>query len=289
VAQAPQSTQEANFLGRFASVVSLLGIAIFFAGWIYRWSYFYFFQLDITTLDLAPQSFLLVPLQVFLADRWTIGKTAIAFILTMFAIHINLWLIQAISEWLTDNLEKMLLYHTARRKNSWKDRFIKSLAEYSVFQLGRLKFLRLLINEIIVVSWVLVVIFWLAQSRGIMDARRDAGQNSTLPVVALVVPEDKLVLGRKLDDPFANTSLEGYRIIGDRGLFDYLWLKEDNDISDPQQPKIWRLLIERGGWIYLFKSLPPKVDQTVRPPVLAIQENYMSSHMMILSPEPSKK
>ncbi|MEH2151551.1 hypothetical protein [Nostoc sp.] len=54
--QTPNSNQETNILGKFTSVLGLLGAALFFAGWIYRWSYFYFFQLELNTLDLPAQS-----------------------------------------------------------------------------------------------------------------------------------------------------------------------------------------------------------------------------------------
>ena len=86
----PQPTPESNILGNFASVVGLLGVALFFTGWIYRWSYFSCFQLNVITLDLPVQSFLLVPLQVFLGDGPTIVKSAIAFLLTALAIYLSL-------------------------------------------------------------------------------------------------------------------------------------------------------------------------------------------------------
>jgi len=36
VTASPQPTPESNILGNFASVVGLLGVALFFTGWIYR-------------------------------------------------------------------------------------------------------------------------------------------------------------------------------------------------------------------------------------------------------------
>ncbi|MEI1375501.1 hypothetical protein PQG02_04120 [Nostoc sp. UHCC 0926] len=72
----------------------MLGAALFFAGWIYRWSYFYFFQLEVNTLDLPAQSFLIVPLQIFLGDGWTICKSAIAFFVAAIAIQATLLAIQ---------------------------------------------------------------------------------------------------------------------------------------------------------------------------------------------------
>jgi hypothetical protein len=291
VTQSPQPNQEPDILGKFASVVGLLGTALFFAGWIYRWSYFYFFQLEITTLDLSPQSFLIVPLQIFLGDGWIICKSAIAFILCAIAIHITLWLNQTISDAVHNKLNLWLSHHiipATRRRRSWFAQLLKSLAEFSSLQLGSIQFLRSLVNEILIVSWVLAVIFWSARSQGITDARRDAGQDSTLPVVTLVTPEKNLALGRKLDDVFANPSLKDYRIIGDRGLFDDLRGREDSDTSDPKKPRVWRLLLERGGWIYVFPALPPNAKPNERPPVLVLRESDGGDQLLILSPETSK-
>ncbi|MDZ8092588.1 MAG: hypothetical protein RM049_18975 [Nostoc sp. DedQUE04] len=281
--------QETNILGKFTSVLGLLGAALFFAGWIYRWSYFYFFQLEVNTLDLPAQSFLIVPLQIFLGDGWTICKSAIAFFVAAIAIQATLWLIKIVSETVVSASQLLLsrIISATQHKRSWTAKRLKSLAEFSSGQLRSVEFLRSLVNEIVIVSWVLIVIFWLARWQGIADARRDAGQNSTLPVVALITPEEKFAVGRKLDDIFADPSLKGYRIIGDRGLFDDLRGREDNDISNPQQPRVWRLLLERGGWIYLFRALPSNAKSGEIPSVLAIQESE-KGHIIIRSPEASK-
>ncbi len=288
--QAPQPNQEPNILGKFASVVGLLGIALFFAGWIYRWSYFYFFQLEVTNLDFPAQSFLFVPLQIFLGDGWAIFRTVFAFLLAVIAIQLTLWLIWIITEAFVNTFNQFLstrVIPATQRRRSWIAKQLNSLATFSSAQLRSVEFLRSLVNEIVIVSWVLIFIFWLARWQGIADARRDAGQNSTLPVVALITPEEKFALGRKLDDVFADPSLEKYRIIGDRGLFDDLRGKEDTDISNPKQPRVWRLLLERGGWIYLFQALPPNAKANERPLVLAIQQGE-KGHTVIRSPEVSK-
>jgi hypothetical protein len=287
--QAPNSNQETNILGKFTSVLGLLGAALFFAGWIYRWSYFYFFQLEVNTLDLPAQSFLIVPLQIFLGDGWAIFKSAIAFFVAAIAIQATLWLIKIVTDAVVSINQSLLnrIISATQHKRSWMAKQLKSVAEFGIGQLRSVEFLRSLVNEIVIVSWVLIVIFWLARWQGIADARRDAGQNSTLPVVALITPEEKFAVGRKLDNIFADPSLKGYRIIGDRGLFDDLRGREDNDISNPKQPRVWRLLLERGGWIYLFRELPPNAKFNEIPSVLAIQEND-KGHIIIRSPEVSK-
>lgn len=51
----PPGTQ---ILGTFASLLGLLGIFLYFTGWIYRWAYFGWFSLEINRLDLPLRSFL---------------------------------------------------------------------------------------------------------------------------------------------------------------------------------------------------------------------------------------
>lgn len=57
-----------NILTRVASIVGLLAAALYFTGWIYRWAYYAFFQIEVTTLNLPFESFLIVPLQVFFGN-----------------------------------------------------------------------------------------------------------------------------------------------------------------------------------------------------------------------------
>lgn len=128
--------QESNILGKFTSVLGLLGAALFFAGWIYRWSYFYFFQLEVNTLDLPAQSFLIVPLQIFFGDIWTICKTAIAFFMAAIAIQATLWLIKIISETVVSASQLLLnrIISATQHKRSWTAKQLKSLAEFGFGQ-----------------------------------------------------------------------------------------------------------------------------------------------------------
>ncbi|MFM7713442.1 MAG: hypothetical protein ACKO7A_12230 [Microcystis sp.] len=41
----PHNSSEFNPLGKLISVLVLLAAALYFTGWIYRWTYFSFFQL----------------------------------------------------------------------------------------------------------------------------------------------------------------------------------------------------------------------------------------------------
>jgi hypothetical protein len=293
VTASPQPTPESNILGNFASVVGLLGVALFFTGWIYRWSYFYCFQLNVITLDLPVESFFLVPLQVFLGDGWTILRSAIALLLTALAIYLTLWLVNSINNTvaakINGTITRWLSYPYGRRFR-WLYRILNSWQQFNVNRYKSIKLLRSLVDEIIIVGWILLVLFWSAYHQGIADARRDAGENSSLPAVALIGKQDSMALGRKLDDPTLRLNPKGFKAIGDAGLFADLSKRDYTDINNPKEPRVWRLLLERGNWIYLFPALTKKQqkDPNARPPVMAIQQSQSGNQLLIVSPEASQ-
>ena len=289
----PQPTPESNILGNFASVIGLLGAALFFTGWIYRWSYFYCFQLNVITLDLPVESFFIVPLQVFLGDGWTILRSAIALLLTSLAIYLTLWLVNSINKTvaakINGTITRWLSYPYGRRFR-WLYRILNSWQQFNVNRYNSIKLLRSLVDEIIIVGWVLLVLFWSAYHQGIADARRDAGENSSLPVVALIAKQDNIALGRKLDDPTLRLAPKGFKAIGDAGLFADLSKRDYTDINNPKEPRVWRLLLERGNWIYLFPALTTEQqkDPKARPPVIAVQQSQSGDQLLIISPAPSQ-
>jgi len=255
------SAESPNLLSKFISVVGLLGAALFFAGWIYRWAYFAFFQLDVTALDLPAQSFLIVPIQVFLGTWSAFGKTLLMVILAALAISFTLWLLRRLAA---------LISNRSHRRAATSPSFTQAF-----------------LSEVVIVAWIFVFLFWAARWQGQDDAWRDARHStSTLPVVALITPSDKIALGRPLNDVFESTPLKGIGIIGDVGLFKALRGKEDTDTTNPDQPRVWRLLLNRGDWIYLFITLPSNAERDLRPSVLAAQKG--GGQFIILSPEPSK-
>jgi len=318
VSTSPQPTPEPNILGNFASVVGLLGAALFFIGWIYRWSYFSCFQLNVITLDLPVESFFIVPLQVFLGDGWTILRSAIALLLTAIAIYNSLWLFNSINTKFVSGINWLITggISFARTRRLWRiTRILNSWQQFNVNRYNSIKLLRSLVDEIIIVGWVLLVLFWSAYHQGIADARRDAGENSSLPAVALIAKQDNISLGRKFDDDTLRSAGQGFKAIGDLGLFtdlsktDYnhtqiskekfqkLQQQEGNKLTPEQllekskEPLVWRLLLERGNWIYLFPALT-KDQQTnpkARPPVIAIQQSQSGDQLLIISPQPSKQ
>ena len=153
------SNNEPNILGRFASIVALLGVALYFTGWIYRWRYFGFFQLEVTTLDLPLESFLMVPLQVFFGNNWAIAKTFFAFTIAGFLLliaklfipemanFVNSWRLKTIHYTLNRQLEKPYNY-----KSRWT--WITSKLQ-SIPNLNYTNFPPLLLREILVVLLVL--------------------------------------------------------------------------------------------------------------------------------------
>ena len=116
-----------------------------------------------------------------------------------------------------------------------------------------------------IVSVILIILFWLARFQGTADARRDAGLQSTLPAVTVVTPEKRLGIGRKLEDLTDNPA--GFRIIGDAKRYNQLIGREINDRDDK---RVWRLLIDRNGFFYLFRSLPPNANSKERPTIVII-------------------
>ena len=143
-----------------------------------------------------------------------------------------------------------------------------------------LLFLGDLTDELIVVLLILTTLFWVAQWQARIDAWQDAvNETSTLPVITIILPGEEAALGREVDNPLLNPS--GLRIIGDQVLYNQLLGKELNNTEDPEQPRVWRLLLDRDGYFYIFPALPKK-DRFLSFPVLIIYES--SNQLIILSP-----
>ena len=88
------SSQNPQILNAFASILGLLGIFLYFIGWIYRWAYFGWFHIEINRLDLPLRSFLFVPIQVFCGTPSAFLRTLIAIIIGAICIKFTLWLVQ---------------------------------------------------------------------------------------------------------------------------------------------------------------------------------------------------
>jgi len=291
---------------RLVSILSLIGVGLFFVGWIYRWVYFAFFNLEINTINLSPQSFLFLPIQVFFADSSRTFLTIVSLILTGIGIYLLVWLYDVFTTQLTKFVKFLDQRFPATNsttpsprggkfptslKHSWQ--LLKSLAKKlfrSLLSFGgkrkeSLTILQGLIEEIISVSLVILVFYWLARTQGLADARRDAGPNSTQPVISFIAKDTQLPLGGKLDNILGAASVKGFTIIGDQGMFESIQNNDDTNITNPNNPMVLRLLLEQNGWFYLFYELPPNAPPEQRPLVLALKENQM----LILSPEPTRQ
>lgn len=275
---------EPSILRRFASLIGLLGVSLFFTGWIYRWVYYLKFHLEVTTLEFSVESFLIVPMQVLFADGRAIVRSAIAFGLTIFQIYMTLLAIQSLTE-IAQFYYQRLQNHWSR-KNTFIYRLLSELLQFKPLNFDSIKVLRSLVDEAVIVSWVLIILFHLAQTQAIQDAQRDMGINSTLPVVTFIVPENRIPLGSKLNDPGSlKRPVEGFRFFGDFQGFEGFKGDENNEVYDPENPlRVWRLLLERDGWIYLLPTTPGEENPNTSPPVIAVPKSMYGDQLMILAP-----
>lgn len=270
------SPQKTEILGTFASILGLLGIFLYFTGWIYRWAYFGWFQIEINRLDLPARSFLFVPIQVFFGNPSASLLTLIAIIIGTILIKLTLWLVQP----LPAKSKLWSVQSVANNPHQLQYKLQQLLAIPRFFADIIPPALR---KDLIVVIWLLIILFQLAKYQGTIDVRRDAvNETSTLPVITLVLPEKQIALGRNLDNLLLDPSLKGYRIIGDKELFDYLRGKENND-SRTNPPRVWRLLLENNKWTYVFPALSAQSQDDERPPILAINQDK-EGQLMILAP-----
>jgi hypothetical protein len=98
VSETPSSAPKAKLLAEFIGQVSVFGIFLYFTGWIYRWAYFGYYQIDINTLSLSQQSFLIVPLQVFLGSFGAAGRALLLLVSLMLVISAISLIVQSARE-----------------------------------------------------------------------------------------------------------------------------------------------------------------------------------------------
>lgn len=277
--------------GRLASLLTILGVGLYFTGWIYRWAYFGYFQLEVTTLDLPLESFLIVPIQVFLGnlsgeDFATLWRTVRVAIATFLIIYISLKLLEIFSRefshFINQSRSRLLLQSLKRRWHTIT-RVLQRVPD-----LKPINYDKNFVDELIIAGWLLVALFYLGKTQGNLDAIRDSrNETSMLPVVTVIVPENQLPLGRKLNDLWDNRQIGKFRFIGDLDLYKNLLEQDYNDKSKSENQIVWRLLIDRDGQYYIFPSLPQSLPPETRPPVVVIQQSKSGEYVIILSPEPA--
>ncbi len=143
-----------QILGSFTLVTGLLGIFCYFTGWIYRWAYFGFFQIEVTSLNFSLESFFFVPLQVFLGSYGAFFKTVLAVVIAIVLIRVSLWLLSPLSNSQVGN-------STSRRS------LLKKIIKWLRSPFATIP--QPLGNEVVIVIWLLVVLFWLARVQGTID------------------------------------------------------------------------------------------------------------------------
>lgn len=273
----PQNSGDNNLLGSFVSLLGVFGVFLYFLGWIYRWAYFGFFQLQITSLNFPIESFFIVPIQAILGDIWVFIRANLVLIFTVVLIKVTIWLISPYNpvKLPKKNFQVSINKIIEKLHSFWLFKLLRFFAPDSLLSLLR---------EIIIVAWILAALFWLGRWQGIADAYRDAvNATSTRAIATLVSPSDKMALGRNLDDLLINPPLKGSRIIGDVEQFRQILGRETNDTTNPKQPIVWRLLIENDNWIYLFPAMPSEAKPNQRPPVLAVNKGDGQVQLLILS------
>ncbi len=280
-------------LGKIAGLLGLFGAGLYFTGWVYRSTYFDYFQLEVNTLNLPYESFLIESIQLFLGnlivgDFATIWRIIWVAITTFIMIKISFRIIEFCSQELVNILNKChssLLRWSLKSKCRKVTRALLSLQ--NIKSVNYKKYDKTLIDELVIVIWLLTALFFLGQSQGKVDAMQDArNETSSLPVVTLMIPENQLPLGRKISDLTDDPNRSSFRAIGDLELYKKLLERDYNNKTDDNFPKvIWRLLFDTDGQYYIFPSLPKDAPSNARPPVVVIQQSDRGEYIVILSPE----
>lgn len=262
-----QNSQGYNPFGKLISLLALVAAALYFTGWVYRWAYFGFFQIEVITLNLPIESFYLAAFRSLIGNPLIFLRTIITFTISSILIILSLQLVNR-SQYAIDN-------------------FLRKFKQYSSLKkLDSLNFLLSLIDELIIFIWVLITLFSVASWQGDLDSSRDAvNETSRLPVVTTIIRNENAAIGRNLNDIFDNPS--GFRVIGNHVLYERLLGTELTDLRDQESPRVWRLLIDRDGYYYIFPALPNK-DMKQSFPVLIIYENSNNVQLTIISSEAAK-
>ncbi|WP_416236211.1 hypothetical protein [Spirulina sp. CCNP1310] len=295
----PHLPPETFALGRIASLLVMLGAVLYFTGWTYRWSYFGFFQLEVTTIPLPLESFYLAAFQVFFGNFPAILHTLATIALIIIGVYCSLWLLEGKPSQQIQTLAKKIrhqtlnhfythLTHAKPPKTPWKRplfsiyhnllQLLTSFLKFPLLEYQSLRFLRSLIDETVILCWLLAACFWLAQWQGTADAWRDAvNPTSSLPVITLVVRDDTFPLGINPDDL---RNPEGIRIIGDDRSYQQLL---SSAINNPGQDRVWRLLIDIDGDYYIFAALPER-DENRRPLLVVVPRSREGDRLILLRP-----
>ena len=262
------SLKESNSpLGAIAKSLSLLAIALLFTGWIYRWHYYTYYQVEPTSLGLSIESAYITAFSLLFGRPWSIARFLIGLALTVVGIVISFKALNIIRGVLAPSLER--LFQRLGLEGAQRE---------------QLRLFALLVDELVIILCLLLVLYCLASHQGLADARRDAvNETSTLPLVTIVMPGKEAVIGRDLDKPFANPT--DIRIFGNAEPYTEL-LGSEIQLEGGQR---WRLLSDAGGKLLVIPSLPATSSAVTSkaPPVLMFLDGAKGDQLLILSPSQS--
>lgn len=145
--------ESASPLGKIAGIVGLLAIALLFTGWIYRWHYFTYFQVDPTSLGLPVESMSMAAFSLLFRTPGAMARFLIGLVLacagmvaSFRAIHFGL---QRLNPLLKQLQEQIGLVDNQRQQ---------------------LRLLASLLDELVIVLWLLLLLYGLAASQGLARA-----------------------------------------------------------------------------------------------------------------------
>lgn len=288
----PSNSQEkdkTSLFSKLASLVFLLAAGLYFTGWTYRWVYFGLFQIEVSSLNLPLESFYLAAIQGLFGSFSAIVRSVLATFGATIAIHFSLWFIdrcvKTIIKPILNWIRSRLLRFANKRSRSWLAKELYSFADFSSLRLVSVQFIRSLIDELVIVFWALAILLWLARQQAYFDAKADVmNETSTLPVITIVASEENMLMGRKPEDKEDNPT--GIRIVGDERRYINFLGKELTEIDDTKDDRVWRLLLNRNGYFYIFPA-PTNQEFNAFPTTIMIHEGSNGDRLVILSPQAS--
>jgi hypothetical protein len=260
---AKSSNESSSPLVKLAGSIGLVAIALVFTGWIFRWHYFTYFQVDPASLGFTVETISIAAFSLLFRSPLSILRFIISLGLAFAGILVTFRAICFSRGCVVPLLGNILQRIGLAREQRQQLRLLTSLA-----------------NELVIVLWLLLVLYGLAASQGLSDARRDAvDETSTLPLITIAMPGAQSVIGRDPDQILVNPS--GVRLFGSRERYEALLGDELNSDSGRRR---WRLLSDAGGRLLVIPSLPSGQTGGKAPPVLIFPDGGKGDRLVILSP-----
>jgi hypothetical protein len=217
---------------------------------MYRWHYYTFFQVEPTSLGLSVESTIIAAYAVLLGSPWAIVRLLFGLVLIGMGIALSFRAIQV-----------------CRRRLLPRLRWLAGTLGWSGHQQKQWLGLASLLDELVIVLWLLLLLQGLAGMQGLSDARRDA------------VNGREAVIGRDLDQLLANP--RGVRLLGSRERYEALL---GSELNGQEGRATWRLLSDAGGQLLVIPSLPAAEAGGKAPPVLLLPEGGKGDRLILLSP-----